>query len=119
MCKIKSYWFPNYDVGAKYFIWPFFQAVERHCPKEQKKETYLFYDLNYNPYPLINNFQVFAQNFSTVKIDEYSLSHSAWMKMQDFVFRNTKFYEKKEDFKADYWVDYTDRDKAPKLQIDI
>lgn len=119
MCEFKDYWFPNYDVGAKYLIYPFFKAVERDCKADQKKETYLFYDQNYNPDPIGNNFQVFAQNFTSVKEDEYSLSHSSWFKMQNYVFRHTKFYKKKEDFKADYWVDYTDRDGIPKFEVDI
>ena len=55
-CKLKQYWFPNYDVGAKYLIYPFFKTVERDCQKVLSNEEYIFYDENYNPDIENNNY---------------------------------------------------------------
>ena len=44
-------------------------------------------------------------------------------KVQDWVLKGTKFYKNKEDFTADYWVNFTDhkadRKNTPKVEIDI
>ena len=74
----------------------------------------MFFNKKYNPEPINNNYQVYPMDITNMRHNEYQ----ELRKTAVYFRKNTKFYKKKSDFTADYWINFKDK-KNPFIEIDI
>jgi hypothetical protein len=113
MCPLRDYYFPNYDFGAPIFTQPVFLFAYSTCAEQRKSEEYQFYNPKINKDIEHNNFQVYPDILNISNED-----YNQFTRLQNYYTNNMKFYKKKSDFKADSWIDFTDRN-SPKFGVDI